>query len=122
MAIVEDVPDSPPSLRHRRPLPHSSDEASADEDGQPDIPLRNPSTTRQRGPKQTLLDPPDVPHPVLERSATRYRDEEEEEDDVEKSELWDEIFDSLMLTIPFSFLYLLLDMCVPFWLVDEWTS
>ncbi|EIW70512.1 hypothetical protein TREMEDRAFT_29053 [Tremella mesenterica DSM 1558] len=96
MAILTDIPSSSSSIRHRPQLPTSPD----------DIPLIPPSTIRSSSTKPLInLSPP--PSPQIEG-----QEEIEEKDDEKLSAFWDEIFDSFMLTVPFSFLYLLLDILV----------
>lgn len=117
MAIVEDIPDEPSTLRNRIPLksPHAARQSTtkplldineilqpdviqealdiAGRDGQEDVDYEDDEECDEAG------------MPIARAGAS---EEVDERDDNEK--WWDEVFDSLITTVPFVFLYLLLNM------------
>ncbi|WVQ73951.1 hypothetical protein IAR50_003532 [Cryptococcus sp. DSM 104548] len=133
MAILEDVPDSPP-LRNRKPAQKSRSESKsksskkASADSQ--IPLKHPSSVPPPS-SPPLLDvstPGSVPAGVvpqyvsseeeiealnasLEPQRCAVHGHDHDHGDVDDSRE-DEIFNTLIMAVPFTFLYLLLDILV----------
>ncbi|ORY32917.1 hypothetical protein BCR39DRAFT_522364 [Naematelia encephala] len=108
MAIVEEVADAPQVTyltSAKDPLPASLRSR---------IPLQHPSSVRNSTKSDPLVSlPPDSSSAqALSDSNDAPPTTEPEKDS--KEAFWDEIFDSLILTIPFSFLFLMLDILVYF--------
>jgi len=70
---------------------------------QTDIPLRHPSERRRPQASEPLLTPPEV---------VEIDGKVEEEDDPD-GDFREEVFDTVMMTVPFTFLFILLHVCVP---------
>ncbi|KAI9639332.1 uncharacterized protein MKK02DRAFT_39631 [Dioszegia hungarica] len=109
MAIVEAVPDEPstPSSTRQRRKPQSNT-----------IPLVHPSTLPSSSAAPLIPPSPDgeyrqaSPTPSEIDELLRAGGVVPEPADERERDIWDEVFDTAILTIPFSFLYLLLDILV----------
>lgn len=106
MAIVEDLPESDSGAYSTSVSPISIPLSCSFDLVQTDIPLRHPD---RRKASSTLLDPPTPPgsRKSLPPHHTHTHDLEEMD-----GGMTEEIFDTIMLTVPFSFLFLLLHMYV----------
>ncbi|RSH88920.1 hypothetical protein EHS25_002582 [Saitozyma podzolica] len=95
MAIVESIPDDEAASTSARDTSSLRSRSN--------IPLKSPSTVRDSSASPLL-------HVIPPKGAAATGDTVAE--DETSPEFWDEVFDSLILTVPFSFLYLLLDILV----------
>lgn len=129
MAKLEEVPDDEPVLRHRVPTSGKGKKGKAPTTKTVKIPLAQPSAkaaefAQRAGKGGPLVDldledlkAAGVTFTEVAAEGSDGSDADDEEDDRTDEERatelwWDEFFDGMLYTVPFSFLYMMLDMWV----------